>query len=481
MNTTTLAHHDDYSSSSSSDEDEKWNRKPAKRPAPPYEHSSSSSDDGSSDNNALRRRVAALVAFQTMPLPNKTDAATNNQNKHPPPPPTAAAMTKQQRTLQKEQARQQKEQSKLQKDQIKLQKQLDKQTKQDDRDAKKQADLTAKVNRQQVLDAHNQATGKYAKQEILVLIDSSLYHHATLKIVQELNDNGYEATHEHRSLLGSPAIQWIVNSRALGGAQQALEQLQLPNSTVIANPPHELVLIVFDAPLDFIHLLRRGNKDDQDDYPYLLEWLRGIYAGWRAAWKHTQQQPRVVVILVNICDELGKLWIAHQRKQHSDKQQSSPPSEEELHDAIAWLLVQFSVECILVKHAWQVCAEVVKATRMISHERYYNTHQTASCALTSKIASSCDALTASDQEQARDCWLRMAQQIPRVSFAMARHLTAVYPTARSLWMAYQNESLTQDEKISLVEHCFGNNHRQAKISGWLYTVFTSTNAEELLL
>jgi hypothetical protein len=82
--------------------------------------------------------------------------------------------------------------------------------------------------------------------------------------------------------------------------------------------------------------------------------------------------------------------------------------------------------------------------------------------------------------QAKDCWLRQVQQIPRVSFTMARTLVQHYPTGYSLWKVYQDASKTEDEKRALLVDCFGDK-TYAKLSDQVYQLLTSDDPNFLIV
>ena len=76
--------------------------------------------------------------------------------------------------------------------------------------------------------------------------------------------------------------------------------------------------------------------------------------------------------------------------------------------------------------------------------------------------------------------MRQMQQVPRVSFNMARTFVQHYPTGYSLWKMYQDPTTTEDEKRALVVDCFGDK-TQAKLSDQVYQLLTSEDPNILLV
>jgi len=84
-------------------------------------------------------------------------------------------------------------------------------------------------------------------------------------------------------------------------------------------------------------------------------------------------------------------------------------------------------------------------------------------------------------DRAADCWLRQLMQMPRVSRSLAINLTVNYPTALSLWKAFQDDSLEDQEKRYLTADMFSENSRtHAKLASQLYTLMTSDDPDEIL-
>merc|ERR1711862_141860 len=106
-----------------------------------------------------------------------------------------------------------------------------------------------------------QATGKFAMSEIVVLIDSNLFRNdANWMLVQSLQDLSYTVQEYPSAILGAyhcscNAIQWIRKDYLLGGANDALQQLR--NGNLSGYQLLDRLVIAFDDPAQFIKLLQR--------------------------------------------------------------------------------------------------------------------------------------------------------------------------------------------------------------------------------
>lgn len=370
-----------------------------------------------------------------------------------------------QKKLAREQVKQAKEQEKAAKELAKLERQRK-------REEKKAADLERKESNKRRRDTAAQTKGKHAVEEIAVLMDPDLANHEVLPLYDSLGEKGYHVC-SHPTLLGYKAIQFVRRDYLRGGAVEAVKRMHAGETAEYER--FDDLVVVFDLAHDFLDLLSRSEDQEEDDYPKLERWLERLIAGWRTAWKVSDSsiQPRVLLMLFNVQGALDKLWISYRKHVGS----RAPPTAEELHDAITWLLVQFQCECIDCKDIEDLNNHVRKMTRMLSEKRYQKQVSEFECV--KKIKAFCDDLDP-DSERATDCWQRQLQQIPTVSLRVASSLVQYYPTARTLWEAYQNDALTVDQKRMLVSSCCGTGRCQAKISNYIYQVMTSDNPNDLL-
>jgi hypothetical protein len=360
------------------------------------------------------------------------------------------------------------------------------------REEKKNAQLEEKQSKKRDREACQQASGKLAKKEIAVLLQKELFASFSCTVVDDLEKMSY-FVQDYPSALQCNAVQWIRHDALHGGAVLAVQQLQGPAQNREFQHFPVLTIVVDDAPA-FIKLLERSaDEDEEDDYPALEEWLKGIEYGWKAAWKTpaasthvlnqaSSQQPRIILLLVRITEGLDKIWLQYHKDVSNGRAsaQSAPPTAEVLHDAITWILIQFQIECVHCKSADDVSTHLCKITRLLAESPYRQPVTEFSCI--KKIKG--NAGNGTDEEtfmdRATDCWIRQLQQIPRISQARAMHFSSFYPTAMSLWMAYQDNSLSIQQKRSLVADCFHPKNSYLKLSEQLYTVMTSQDPNQMV-
>lgn len=140
-------------------------------------------------------------------------------------------------------------------------------------------------------------------------------------------------------------------------------------------------------------------------------------------------------------------------------------------------MIQFQVECVHCKASEEVSNHIRKMTRLLAEEPYQKQVTELECI--KKLKAECSDMDPA-YDRAADCWLRQLQQVPRVSRQVAMNLTCNYPTALSLWKAYQDDSLTDDEKRYLTADMFSEKSTQAKLASQLYTIMTSKDPNEIL-
>ena len=356
-------------------------------------------------------------------------------------------LTKKQR---EEERRKEKERREEQKRQEKLAREEERSKKRAEKDVAKRAEQEAKRRR---IESAQQTSGKFAPKEIAILMDPQL--------MQCMGTEGLQETypvHPHSNGARKGSVRWIRKDFTAGGAQDAIQSLQ-------AGRPggYELLdrmVIVFHEPKEFINMLQRS--DDDDDYPLLESWLQSL-----------EFQGKLVLLLHQVTDALHREWNAHRRT----KQNPPPPTDAELDDAIVWLLIQFQVECVKCPSEEQVLQTIKKMTRALSEKPYQQQITELECV--KKIKSDCPD-NANDFTKAKDCWIRQLQQVPRVSETMARHLAHYFPTARSLWDAYQDQSRTEDEKRLLIAPLFKEGRQHPKLADMVYRLMTSANPNEFL-
>jgi hypothetical protein len=355
----------------------------------------------------------------------------------------------------------------------------DKERKERERLAKKAAKDADRAGKEQNIVLARQAAGRNARQEIAVLMDPGLFHHGTNLYCQELRGLDYHVV-RFESLLGCHAIQWIRKDATEGGAEDAVRQLHGGNRDGYTHL-HTLC-VVFDDPNEFVRLLerRRSDSDDddeiEDDFPALEKWLKGVEAGWRQSWNcPAPARPRMVLLLHRVPQQLVSLRRDFQARRNGVTR--LPPSSEELNDALAWLTVQFRVECVHCSEHKYVNYEIAKITRLLSEEPYQKVYADFDCI--AKLPRNCPS-DAAPYDHAKSTWMNQVQQLDGISFDKARVFVRHYPTARSLWLVYKSRHMSEDEKQLLVADLFGDHRREVKASMQLYRLFTTTDPNEIL-
>jgi hypothetical protein len=338
-----------------------------------------------------------------------------------------------------------------------------------------------------------QASGKLAKDEIAVLLQHDKFPPEKYTVLADLQAK--YMVQEHPSALQCNAVQWIRADSASGGAAAAVEHLHASGAREGTECPagyHHfpvLAVVVSDAAA-FLKLLERpgrtdgssGGDFDDDDYPALEQWIKGVECGWRAAWSKPstngrtgESKPRIVLLLDRVLEALDKLWIQHRKA--ASRNAKVPPTAEDLHDAIIWILIQFQVECVHCTCADDISIHLQKITRLLADTPYRRVVTELECV--QKLRPECFE-TDPPSVHAKDCWMRQLQQMPRLSRPMAEQLVHYFPNAQSLYQEYTNPRLSMDEKLMLTANLMAPRKSHAKMSSQLYTVLTSNDPNELL-
>jgi len=317
-------------------------------------------------------------------------------------------------------------------------------------------------------------SGRRANEELAVLMSADLYLHPVMKIKEALTEAGYKPFRHANSIsLGSHTMQFVRRTISKGGATAAFDAVRAYRK---AEYDHVYVVcIIFDTPHNFLDLLVRDGKQDDDDYPKLKEWIEKTVFTWQRLWRlKPPDRPRLFVLLNGVEDALEKLWVNLNKRK---KDASTPPTMEELHDALTWVLIQYQVECLRCSNKEEIIKTAKKMTRMVAEEPYAK--EISELDGVKKLKSQVSDF-ADDQEKAEDCWKRQLQQVPGVSLTIASSIVKYYPTMRSLLNEYQSDKYTEDEKRGLLVNCCGNT-RKNKISDHIYRILTSEDENELLV
>jgi hypothetical protein len=331
-----------------------------------------------------------------------------------------------------------------------------------------------KAVKKREVEEHLQATGKYRHEEVAVLLDPQLYHGDPLGIVGKLSESFL--VHSYPSTLSSSlaAIQFVRKDYLIGGAKDAVAYLEGKSGEGFEHL-HHLVLIL--EPDEFIPLLKRQDKEEDDDYPRLESWLSSIKSRWKDAWRTPANvEPTIILMLRNMPEALDKMWVEHRRRNRAEP---SLPNAWEFHDAMLWLLVQFKVECILCPTMDLIQLFLHKLTRSLSDKPYANQVTELECVKKIKQG----PIVSDDPfDKARDVWLRQLQQVPRLSEAMAHKVIEHYPTCQSLWQAYHQHPHDADPG-ALLAGILGSKTKtyQRKLSEAVHTIMTSNDSKEMVL
>lgn len=354
-----------------------------------------------------------------------------------------------------------------------LAKEMEKDVRQQQRMAKQLAAQEEKENRKRRRIESDQTRGKRAMDEIAVLMEHTLCNHEELTILTDLQESGF-LVDRYPSGLGCDVVQFVRCDFVNGGGARAVEMLKQSKQEEYQHLP--IVGVVFHNPIDFISKIERDVLDEDDDYPKLESFLKGLEVGWRAAWKlGPERRPRFIFYLNSVNAALDKLWVKSRRK---DQTMRPPPTGEELQDALIWLSIHFCVDCIHYLCPEDLSTQLTKMAVWLAREPYQRQMTDLECAKKTKMH-------CSDMDpplvRSQDCWRRQLCQVPGISESMASSVVGYFPTMRSLYLRYQDASLTEDQKVLLLTDCFGREGRKyVKCSDAVYRILTSRNPNELI-
>jgi hypothetical protein len=348
-----------------------------------------------------------------------------------------------------------------------------------DKEERERQKLEERVGKKRKNEAHAQATGKYRHEEVAVLMDPVLYMEDSCGIVQHMSKDFM--LHSFPSMLSFRAdtaftdlnaIQFIRKDHLDGGAKGAVSCLESNDKEGYEHLHHLILVIEAD---DFIPLLRRQDKEEDDDFPALEAWLVSIQSRWRLVWGLSKAaEPKMLILLRNLPDALDKKWIEHQRRHRNE---GSLPTQWELLDATQWLLVQFQVECMFCPTSDLIQMAVHKMTRALCDKPYANQVTELECI---KKIKQCVSSSDNPMQKARDVWLRQLQQIPGISETKAQNIVEHYPTCQSLWQAYRQEG--EGRSSTLLATVFsGGIRNEPKLSEAVFKVMTSNEPGEMIL
>lgn len=379
---------------------------------------------------------------------------------------TATQASKEAAKLQREEERAQKKlETALRKQQEKEERQRKREREREGKTRKKEEErLTKKQNTER----GRQEAGKYAHEEVVLLMDSHIYRNSEYDLVRVLEEDFLMAEYPS-ALTCTKSIQFIRRDYLQGGGKTALENLQAGESSGYEHIPYLLLLLEAE---DFIELIQKDAADVDDDFPKLEKWLTDLKGRWKSIWGK-DKDPRVILILNNVSATLDRQWIDHRKA--SNRSGPSPPTEWDLQDSIQWLLIQFQVDCIQCTTIEQVQANVHKLTRGLAEAPYAKNISELECVRKIKQ----DENVGEDPfSKAADTWLRQLQMMPKVSEVRARNLVQHYPTLHSLWEAYKDGD--EASNAALLNYCFDQRSSQSLLSATVHKIFTCKDPNEMV-
>ena len=405
----------------------------------------------------------------------------------------AAATEKQKKDDEKERKKREREEKKEREKQERAQK------RQDERDARERKLIEERIVKKRQRQMNSQATGKYKHSEIAVLMEKNLHKDDPYGLVESLSEDFLvhrvdDTNLSFSSSSSASSIQFIRKDYLAGGAEAAVKALlnEKTNkagdgSTIVIKTTtagektdyeHIPTLALTILPDDFISLLKRQDREEDDEFPALQDWLQKTVSRWQRMWSSTVT-PRLFLLLLDVSETLDDRWVELRR--HRNGSTSSLPTAYELQDAIQWLLINHQVECIELSTSKldTFQSTVHKMTRGLADLRYMKVASALECV--KKIKPGGDVDQDDPLQCASDVWLRQLQQVPRLSETMAQNVVATYPTCQSLWQAYRYLDDDEDAKASLLANVLSAGARQQqKVSHAVYRIMTSDDPDEMV-
>jgi hypothetical protein len=329
-----------------------------------------------------------------------------------------------------------------------------------------------KISKASKKDNAKQRSGKFAKDEIAVIVEPSLKESVYVPLQELEHTYGYKGV-EHNGL-DHGTVVFIRRDALKGGAESAVTAMK--SGRISGFEFLNKLIVIFADPNKFLELLEK-HDDETDNYLKLEEYISELRRSWNSSWKELNQPtPKITLLLPSVKKALNKLWHSSSTHLHTSVP-NLPPRDFELEDAAMWCSIQFSVDIIPLSGDEQLTDFLQKMTRTISETPYRDQVTELECI--KKIRSDLPA-TARPHEKARDTWERMLLQVPQLSLQRARNVTQVYPTMMSLWNDYQNLEASDVQKEAAIADCLGGKSQQMKISQSLFRILTSSDPNELI-
>ena len=357
----------------------------------------------------------------------------------------------------------------------KNQRQIEKEERELKRAEKQMNKIIEAQNKKKRVHEERQANGKFCTQEINVIIDHNLVFCEELNhaLLEKLKEVGYSYTIETSEGQNKQSFDIIDGCSFIHWERQDFLPHQNSNEQESEKELMDVMLFVFYDCTEFLSLLEQDEKAMiYDEYPSLLSWIRSIRSN-----PTNKATTRIQFLLHNVISQLSLQWNKGGKRRTS----FSPTNENELHDAITWLLMEEQIECEISSNVNESVEFITMMTRALSELPYYEQPTELHCIKKLKNnPSHKDKSNLSDLEKAKDCWKRQLQQIPLLSESKATYLTTFYPTARSLMDKYLDQTLSEDEKRSLLKSCIQEGRTSLKMSDCIYRLMTGTNEMELI-
>jgi len=342
-----------------------------------------------------------------------------------------------------------------------------------EREMEKQLQLQKK---KRLIQHEKQANGKFCGEEIGVYLDEYLssceeFGESLISALEETKNSVTVAKRHSGANVVEGCIQWVRRDYLKGGSTSALNDIREEKLNKVEWM--DTVAFVFRDSIKFLELLEQDENDIAgDQFPLLESWLQEASSLIKSRNSTSTRKPRIILVLHRALLSLSLQW-----KQGGKRRDSfSPTNEEELHDAITWLLMEKQIECHISSNETETVEFIVSLTRALSELPYYENPTELHCIKKIKLSSK----NGSPIEKAKDCWKRQLQQIPGLSEAKATYLMTFYPTARSLIDEYQDPNLTENEKCFLLTDCFQEGRSARKMSENVYHLMNSKDETELL-
>jgi hypothetical protein len=266
----------------------------------------------------------------------------------------------------------------------------------------------------------------------------------------------------------SGLIRWTRRDYALGGAAEAGDGVE------------ELghVCVLYHDPARFYELMT-SYRPTHHDFPALSQEVARIR---RLTCSDVQPNPRICLLPYGVEAHINR----HLR--HRSQASEGQVSPRLLDDVVTYLLVQEGVDCRILKTQADAAEHLESITRALANAPYRDELNEYVGVQRFKSTTHFGAdhwrtLQGEEKElvMLRDAWLHQLQAIPGVSEAKARSIVRHFPTPQSLLQMLNDETLSEQDRISLLQDKFSDAGRNERsLACKVFKVFTSFDASEPL-